>query len=588
MALIAAFVLLLGVGALASRSNLGFIGQAFQTQNRQARDVAETAIAEFANTLNREPNRYMLIAGDTSEWVDTNAAVQNPCTQYDSAGNQIAVNPTPPQAAAITRFAVGATQNLAGNANRKFRVESVTFLKDDRSEYDPSDAADADYISQVRAGVNRPLIRITVVGEVVQPGGRISTARVAREFEVVPKCCKRSFGRNTIGGVNWGRDDRACEAVSGGNDGVIVGMNGGGVTGSNNQKDVYDESCTINADGTLGSDCEPVSQLLCWGGNGGGGSDLNGTPNSTCTDGDLALGNPDTTGISFVPEEFSFDFPDYNNPAGTPNPQYPTITIPNNQQRFITYFNNGTNPAGIRICQLNGANYSNYSNCVRLDGVDPATATTPDPCYRISSLDLAATPPRPYHRYNCQLRNIVLSNPNSALRIDTTAAQINLLFYNSSYTGLYLGGAGGRQVTRVHCRSDLSAVPSGTASCTQAVDWDTFLERCTLPGCEGIQYDVRRLANLYANGSGSFNLNGTAAGVAFNLYAPYASVDLRGGGGARPNFMGRLWVNDLYLNGSMEIFTFASGADGDGPGGGIPIIDFIARSFTQSSGFGLN
>ncbi|MCP9886736.1 hypothetical protein KBY96_02130 [Cyanobium sp. ATX 6A2] len=591
VALIASFVLLLGVAALASRGQLGFIGQAFQTQNRQARDVAEAGIAEFASVLNKEANRYMLIAGDDSSsvWSTTNPSVVNPCTGYNSDGSKISAGPSTPSSVDISRLRSGSVVTI--DANRSYVVEEVEFLKEDRTPYTPSDVS---YISTVQAGVNRPLIRVTVVGQFIGPGNRSSTSRISREFEVVPKCCKRSFGRNTIGGVNWGRDSRACEIAIGDNDGVIVGMNGGtnpnnackdadaGICGSKNQKEIYDENCTLNADGTLGSGCQQVNQLLCW----EGSSSAPDAGAQDCADGNVALGNPATTGISFVPAIFDFTFPTYSNPAGTPSPQYPTITIPNNATRHITYYNNGTDPAGIRICEVSG---STYTNCRRLDGVDPATAITPppDPCYQVSGrdLDLTASPPRPYHTYNCQVQNIVLSNPGSTLRFDTTAAQINMLMYNTAYTGLYLGGAGSREISRVHCRTDLSAVPSGTASCGTTVTWDIFKEDCTLTGCEGIEYDVRRLLNVYANGTGSFDLNGTAAGVAFNLYAPFASVELRGGGGAVPNFMGRLWVDELYINGNAKIFTFSSGADGDGPGGGIPLVDFIARSFTQASGF---
>ena len=102
VALVAAFVLLLGVGALATRTNFGFIGQAFQAQNRQARDVAESAISEFADTMNQEPYRHLLIAGTTNNWTTSKIASDstNICTAFDkttdavSSSGAVTVAPT--------------------------------------------------------------------------------------------------------------------------------------------------------------------------------------------------------------------------------------------------------------------------------------------------------------------------------------------------------------------------------------------------------------------------------------------------------------------------------------------------------------
>ena len=102
VALVAAFVLLLGVDALATRTNFGFIGQAFQAQNRQARDVAESAISEFADTMNQEPYRHLLIAGTTNNWTTSKIASDftNICTAFDkttdavSSSGAVTVAPT--------------------------------------------------------------------------------------------------------------------------------------------------------------------------------------------------------------------------------------------------------------------------------------------------------------------------------------------------------------------------------------------------------------------------------------------------------------------------------------------------------------
>lgn len=64
VALVAALVLVIGLGALASRTSQGVISSYFQGVNREARDVAESAIVDFGNTMNREENRLLLVAGN--------------------------------------------------------------------------------------------------------------------------------------------------------------------------------------------------------------------------------------------------------------------------------------------------------------------------------------------------------------------------------------------------------------------------------------------------------------------------------------------------------------------------------------------
>lgn len=613
VALIASFVLLLGVAALASRGQLGFVGQVFQVQNRQARDVAESAIAEFIDTLNREENRFLLVAGNDNFANDP--LNLNQCTRFDAAGNEIGANPDP-----ITfdflRFAP--TLNPANadfrpldsaniNDTRRFSVESIRFLNQNRDPYntdsvfndlpDPEGGPLAqDQIREIiETGSNRFLIRITVVGRLINPNGRVSESRIAREFEVVPKCCKTSFGSN-FRAVNWGRDETLCAvrqppppggAGGGGagfGAGIIVGLGSdeGGIDGSNNPKRIFDE----NGD--------RVTEAACWAGNATGvASDLQGDPNPVCTSGDMRLGNTagsNATGISFAPTNFSFQYPPYTNPAG--NPGFFDRSI-SGGKNYITYYDDGSGNPGIRFCT--GISGGNYTGCSRLDNKS-VSDPSPDPCYQVDSLDLSASPPRPYYTYNCQIGSLP-SNANSTLLFDTSSARINLMFYDPSAARsvTYLGGSGNQVVSRVHCRSNLSSVPSGTAACTNLVNWNTFLGTCDLPGC-GEEYNVRSLLNAYANGEGTFRLRGTAQAIAMNIYAPKAYVDLRGGGAADPNFMGQIWVDDLYLNGNVKINTFRAGggggfAGGGGPGGGgggigQPIlVDYAARSFTQSSGF---
>jgi hypothetical protein len=64
IAVVAALLLLIGLAALGARSTQGYLASVFQGVNREARDVAESATTDFAVTLNREENRWLLVAGN--------------------------------------------------------------------------------------------------------------------------------------------------------------------------------------------------------------------------------------------------------------------------------------------------------------------------------------------------------------------------------------------------------------------------------------------------------------------------------------------------------------------------------------------
>jgi hypothetical protein len=326
LALVAAFVLIVGVGALASRGNFGFIGQIFQSQNRMAREAAEAAILEFANSISQERNRHLLIAGTTSnwnsaKWQSSGTDFRNICTVFNDSFVPSLSNSSPvfvdPDPNFISRFTPGSgfKQLIEGSNARIFKVENIEYLNQSRSSYvdssgaflsfanDPSNPnSTVSYGDLYRSGGQRSLIRITLRAEVNQ-NGRISTALVAREFEVVPKCCKRSFGRNIVGGTNWGRDEEKCGSkLARKPPGLIIGPNQGTVGGSNNVKPIRQEdgSTLTNAGCYAGP---PAGQAP---------SPSLGTPNSACG------GTPPLArgGISYNPMLLSYSPPVYDTTIG--------------------------------------------------------------------------------------------------------------------------------------------------------------------------------------------------------------------------------------------------------------------------------
>lgn len=608
LALIAGFVLLIGVGALASRGSLGFIGQVFQTQNRQARDVAEAAIAEFAITMNQERNRHLLIAGTTENWQNSKWGVaetdfRNVCTVFNNNfvpslvdGNPQFINP---DSTAINRFLPKTTSEelIQGDNSRKFIVERVEFLNQQRNPYVNSSGgfsnftndsgAPVSYANLYRSGAQRSLVRITVRG-LIERNGRISTARVAREFEVVPKCCKRSFGQNTIGGTNWGRDQEACGAsLAGKLSGIIIGTQGSDVLGSGNTKPIIQEdgsalttaSCFV---GTVGSPAD---------------SPLLGSPNPDC--GPLVKG-----GISYNAAKVDYTPPTYINVGAISA----NVNLGNGVN--LIYFD----PGAPRSPQSSGL-FLKKGNAapIRLDGL----TTGIDPCY----VKNAPAAGQPYFEVNCLISGLDLSGGNKDLYIDTSAAKIN--FFTSGDVNI----SGSNDLLRIHgnpeYRLDLNNSPtrsacigsnptqSELASCL--IKWvapgfdptvsdnrhNTFLELCKDRNnydCEKVGddelYSVRRLLNFYADGNQEFRLNGGSAGVGLNIYAPKGTVRFNGGGNDL-NFMGQIFADKFIPNGNINLFTFGGGAgvvsgvSNTGFAFGRALVDFAIRSFTQSSGFGL-
>ncbi|MCP9804638.1 hypothetical protein KBY75_13800 [Cyanobium sp. T1G-Tous] len=349
-------VLVLGVVALSSRSSQGFISSIFQGVNREARETAESAISDFGVTMNREENRLLLVAGNDSSW--TSDEHRNLCTASTQAADgtwsavpaDLAIaraRSTPTSASRFVR-----TGNwvplIAGDTTRSFKVTKVEYFFEENAERTPFNFATGSINfpgktvrDSALEGGTRTLMRVTVVGRISR-NGQSSYARVAREFEVVPKCCKRSFGNNS-GSVPWGRDNATCPVGkdTGVGNGVIGSLDGGSPTGSNNELDIRDENNTL------------VKQAICWMGNTTGVvSDLDGDPSQECKDGTQALGKatPQKTSLKFAPTKFSLKLPEPRwNYGGrlAPQPGAP-LTVANLNSQFPTaYFgtwiSDGTN-----------------------------------------------------------------------------------------------------------------------------------------------------------------------------------------------------------------------------------------------------
>jgi len=208
MTLFIILTVILGSVAMASRTTLGNLGAAFQGESREAREAAEAGLATVISTLNQEPNRKMLVSTvPLNSWTAANTSLQNPC----------AASGVTPTAAAIN-FKNGGVSTIAGNANRRFVLRSVEVKNSDRSRRFFSNAAGTssntgsyiDSLINLDSPANVGYIAVTVEGQVLNANGQVATATVTREFQVVPKCCKLSFG-TVAGQPAHGNDPRSCD-----------------------------------------------------------------------------------------------------------------------------------------------------------------------------------------------------------------------------------------------------------------------------------------------------------------------------------------------------------------------------------------
>ena len=505
MTMLVLLTLILGTVAIASRTTGGLLSTNLQSKNREARDVAEAGIAQIVSELNKEQNRKMLVLGTApASWSQTDANAVNPCTKYSSSGAFNASLAQQPTATAIN-YKSG-WKDLSSSSTQQFELASVTYSDQARATFtSPSD--------NIIKGITKSLVKFTVVGRVTDVAGNvISTSRVTREFQVVPKCCKRSFGMNQSGATQFGPDIRTCYTDgSAGGVGVVVGINGGTLNTSNNSISMVDPSNV------------PVTKVLC----------RNGQGQADCDNGTWTLGSS----VSVVPTTFTLTIPTFPGTATT----WANLEAPSNNS-YVRI-----NGSDVQMCQLSG--------------------TTLSSCNTISTCSVVSS------QYHCRVNTI--DSKNKELIIDSSNGIVNLYFDNTSATSgtKYLDLGGNGSIKQVYCAGG----QTGTTACGTAAPFSA----------------VDRL-NVFATGPGSFDIGGTTAAVAMNLFVPNATVNMNGGGSANPNFQGRVWTNNLVVKGNVKfqvpnsLPTFCNSATpgvGCPPSASSPDIDWVARSVSQSSAF---
>lgn len=255
-----------GAASLISYSSSGLLGAARRGEDREAREAAEAGMAIVISELNKQQNRKMLVADvPINSWSSSDLKLRNPCTPT--------VNPS----ATAVGFQNNSSNAITGsNGDRRFVVKTIELKNWDRSRRFTSSAQGSgpggttgayagtyddslvnltrDFsVAQGPDVRNVGYIEVTIEGQAFRNGNQFSTARITREFQVVPKCCSLSFG---LPGNAHGNDNRICNAGSS-LPRILVGLSGGGF----NDPGTAQELRVQNSDGTTGTGQPP--SVLC-------------------------------------------------------------------------------------------------------------------------------------------------------------------------------------------------------------------------------------------------------------------------------------------------------------------------------------
>ena len=204
MVMIIALLMILGGVVAANRTNSSLFGEIFQGQAFEARAAAEIGMTRIISELNKERNRWLMVKreGDNEQlWTrpmpgDTVDKLRmNPCASETTA-EYSKLDPSNGNSTNYGSWYInqdGSVSSSPSSASRAYRLVSVTrqeFYRNERHALNPF----LDRNLDVNASGTGEII-IAVEGRKLNKDGvTIAKATLEKTFELVPKCCKVSFG----------------------------------------------------------------------------------------------------------------------------------------------------------------------------------------------------------------------------------------------------------------------------------------------------------------------------------------------------------------------------------------------------------
>jgi hypothetical protein len=537
MVLVVLLVAVVGAGSLALRSVSGKAGSLQLSARREAADAAESGIVAIISELNRPANRRLLVSGTSPDgWGQPsnpnqrNPLLRNPCLQGTTGA---AVEPL----ASLKPAGENTWKSAGGNGQYvlrsvRYSAPTNTFPFDPRGKrllfrYDTagsggtatrtatSPAYDNNVDNDPNSDVNLSMppsgsgrqgnlgyLQLEVEGRVVRNGTPVATATVVKEYEVIPKCCDRSFSGPVDSSGNltnvFGNDASSCGGRTA-DLGLLYGFNGGTLSVSGSAGSVK----IVDKDGNIAN--TNLSSALC-----------------VTTDDALAGSNCNADGIKvsdgsipIVPIVINDVVPVFGGPATT---KYLSIG-----DGRLNYFRVTSNGQDIERCEA----IYDKDNVLQL--ASPPGCIRVDECVKVQ--DRIAD-------FHCRIESIVLSS--ATIFFNTSDATIALFFDRAPRPpgakkefGKVLVTSG--DLRHVYC----PAAGGGSALCGANVNDNAPAD------------EFSRLAFYGDKTWNEFQYRGSGSAASIFVFFSNGTIDI----GGSSSVAGALWSSDLQLNGN-----FTSGA----------------------------
>ncbi|MCP9806686.1 hypothetical protein KBY71_09185 [Cyanobium sp. T1B-Tous] len=613
--IVGSLVIVIGAVGILARSSSGQFGALFSVEAREAKDAAESGIEEVMASMNSPENRGTLVASrDPSKWW-AGAAPANPCAPTSPS------TPLPKlknyyQATGSTSNAVAGSSPSAGDSKLfyifKVSIKSPAGISvyERNNGSPPSDPTvlgltgwsdesvnkNIDHAGSINllASANTGLISVSAAGYSRRPDGTYVRSIVTKEYEIVPKCCGRSFGNVFPSSgppvPSHGFDSRGCRSGENGIGelGFIIGVDGDGLITkaagkslslyeSNSEGDLIPSDQILtqnpNIDCSLAANedqCRLDNQALQ------GKTSVSAFP----IDLDPLPANPVTNAKGCIRGNVTLDTKSSSPPmeglsanSSSYCPGSETL-VPGALQNGFKDVGAPSGKKGSEKCTGAGTQYLGSAVPLPTDYILNASGNlisspVSTRCYVADSRGTSTTL-NDYCVDNALLGTVdcsigYISLTSGSLTIDTTAKKVRLFLYDSAYSGV--GGVNG---------GEIKLTGGGTIN-------------HTYNGNTAGLGDSDRLA-IYGNLQNQiFSFGGTSLSLAAQIYLPYGTLDV----GGTTELNGILWTNNLSLRGDLTINTppasaickVIAGCYPEDPNKTPIVWDWVARSPNATSLF---
>jgi hypothetical protein len=427
---------------------------------------------------------------------------------------------------------------------------------------DPVAMADSSDIPPLE---NFGYLQLEVQGRVLRPGSNtdtLATATVVKEYQVIPKCCNRSFSgpSTSITGspgtplFSFGNDQRACGGTA--DLGLLFGFNGGALTVNGTASSV--QELNFNATGTQLANTS-LQSALC----------ITTSPTTSNCVSPTSTNPIPVAGGSTVPViPIIFDVDVGPQPRNGPTID-PTIGATIATAGSINDIE-PSNPGYFRVNPLDTNQMQRCHPTLASDGsIDPGTCSVVPFCRRVTGSTVAD--------FHCKMNKIVILD--DIVYFDTSRASIALFFNDSSDSDSgTVDLQGSSRLLHRYCGPQSIppvAPPDETSGCNT----------------EAAPAQFTRLSFFGNQALNRFNFQGGPEGTAMFIYFRRGNVLIS----ADATASGSIWTNNLTLNNSFSFTSAAPAANcatassgfchilrgslGAGQGGGsAALFDWVARS----------